>query len=100
MTLVWCLLSWTLFAQLPPPAPPATEGRAKSAACAYPDDLSSVAPLFARFSIDAADDRGAYRLTRLPRGLFDAGTVPRIAASHSPSEGFARFDADAVGRKR
>ena len=93
MTLVWCLVSYMLFAQMaPPPAAPATG--------ADPRDLSNRAPCFARFSVDQTEDRDIYRLAVLPRGLFDVGVVTRDIEGRIPSAGFARFDADALGRNR
>ena len=99
MTLVWCLVSWTLVAQWPPfPAPAPPGPPVNSAACVVRRDLSSSGPRFARFSIDPADEPGVYRPTSLPAGLFDVTIAPNHAEEGLPSEGFARFDADADQR--
>ena len=101
MTLVWCLVSYMLFAQMaPPPAAPATGGSGIGAVSADPRDLSNRAPCFARFSVDQTEDRGIYRLAVLPRDLFDVGVATRDVEGRIPSAGFARFDADALARKK
>ena len=87
MTFVWGLVSWALFAQLssPPLPPPAMERPVNGALCADQRDFYGGARRFARFSVDRAEDVSPYRLTHL--------VVPL-----EPSEGFARFDADADRR--